>query len=267
VNRRRRRRTSPHGVVLPLEDAHFRSSHVLVHGPLHTVLIRSRGIRSEVPSGTAAPAPSTGLDPLQGMTRRPLSTRWASNDPPGVAAPYNGRDLSESAFPGVSMPRHVPSSTFHTSSTVYSSNRLPALFRPVPLLGFTLQSLAPPRKAVRLAAPFLSCCFQQPQSSTLRLSGRSQFRAASESYSFRGVRTPRDRRPAAGRCSPGFCPLQGARRGAMVDASVHLPPRTSVGRPPRRSSFPVPRGLAARCGQAHCCQWTDPPEVFHLNSP
>jgi hypothetical protein len=137
----------------------------------------------------------------------------------------------------------------------------------VPLMGFTLQSLAPPRKAVRLAASFLSCCFQQPQSSTLRFSGRSRFRAASESCSFRGVRTPQDRRPAAGRCSHGFSPLQGAHRDVMVDASVRLPPRTSVVRPPRRSFFPVPRGLAARRGQVHCCQRTDPPEVFHLNSP
>jgi hypothetical protein len=229
--------------------------------------MRSRGIRSEAPSGTAAPAPSTGLDPLQGMTRWSLSVHAVADDPPGVAAPYSGRDLPESAFPGDSTPRHVPSSAFRTPSTSYSSNRLPALFRPVPLMGFTLQSLAPPRKAVRLATPFLSCCFQQPQSSTLRFSGRSRFSAASESCSFRGVRTPRDRRPAQGRCSLGCSPLQGCRRDAMADASVRLPPRTSVERPPRRSSFPVPRGIAVRCGQVHCCQRTDPPEVLHLNSP
>jgi hypothetical protein len=146
--------------------------------------------------------------------------------PPEVRIPYSGLDRRESGILGVSRPRHLPSAASCTPSTVYSSLRLPALFRPVPLLGFTLQSLAPPRKAVRLSTPLLSCCFQQPQSSTLRFSGRSRFSAASESCSFRGVRTPRNRRSAAGRCSPGFHPLQGDRCFAMADASARLPPRT-----------------------------------------
>jgi len=227
VNRRHRRRTSPHGVVLPLEDSHLPSSHVLVRGTLLTVPLRSRGFRREAPSEAMASAPPTGLDPLQGMTRRPLPVPPGTDGLPEVPVPYSGRDSSESASPGVSTPRHVPPSTFHTSSTVFSSNGLPALFRPVPLLGFTLQSFAPPRKAVHLSVPVLSCRFQQPRSSTLRFSGRSRFSAASESCSFRGVRTPRDRRPAAGRCSPGFGPLQGARRLAMANASAGLPPRTS----------------------------------------
>jgi hypothetical protein len=78
-------------------------------------------------------------------------------DPPGVPVPYSGRDLPESVLPGVPDLRHGPSSAFRTPSTVCSSNRLPALLRPVPLLGFSLQSLAPPREAVRLSAPIPSC--------------------------------------------------------------------------------------------------------------
>jgi hypothetical protein len=60
-----------------------------------------------------------------------------------VPHPYNGRDLPESTIPGGSDLRYVPPAAFHTPSAVCSSCRLPALFRPVPFLGFSLQSLAP----------------------------------------------------------------------------------------------------------------------------
>jgi hypothetical protein len=121
--------------------------------------LRLRGLRRAIPSGAMAPAAPSGLDVPAGYDPAAFI-----DAPVGrvdhlrvVPRPYSGHDLPEYASPGVSDLRHVPPSAFLTPSTVCSSNRLPALFRPVPLLGFSLQSLAPLRAAVRLSTPLLSC--------------------------------------------------------------------------------------------------------------
>jgi hypothetical protein len=56
--------------------------------------------------------------------------------------------------PEGSNPRSVPSSAFLAPSTVCSSSRLPALFRPVPLMGFSLQSFAPPGQPYAFRRPY-----------------------------------------------------------------------------------------------------------------
>jgi hypothetical protein len=96
---------------------------------------------------------------LQGVTVRswPAALAGCAGNLPGVPRPYSGHDLPESGSRGGSDLRHLPPPAFRTPSTVCSSNRLPALFRPVPLLGFSLQSFAPSRVAARLSAPVLSC--------------------------------------------------------------------------------------------------------------
>ena len=157
--------------------------------------------------------------------------------------------------------------TFRTPSTAFSSNGLPALFRPVPLMGFTLQSFAPPRTAVRLSASLLSCCFQQPQSSTLRFSedhGSPQLQSLAPSVESVPGRTVALHKVVA---LLGFIlsrVLTAATWPALLPASL---PALGLDRPPKRSFSPVPRGVAVRCGQVNCCQSTDPPEVLHLNSP
>jgi len=161
--------------------------------------LRPRGLRCTTPSGTAVPAAPSGLGvpPGYDLAARADAALKPRGDLPGVPFPYSGRDLPESVLPGGSNLRHDPPSAFHTPSTVCSSSRLPALFRPVPLMGFSLQSLAPLREAARLSAPLPSCRYEQPQSSTLRFSGRSWFSAATGSCSSRRVRTPRGCRPTA----------------------------------------------------------------------
>jgi len=132
--------------------------------------LRPRGLRCTTPSGTAVPAAPSGLGvpPGYDLAARADAALKPRGDLPGVPFPYSGHDLPESVCPGGSNLRHDPPSAFHTPSTVCSSNRLPALFRPVPLLGFSLQSFAPLREAARLSAPLPSCRYEQPQSSTLR---------------------------------------------------------------------------------------------------
>jgi hypothetical protein len=267
VHRRRRRRTSPHGVVPPLEGPPRRRSRILVGGTLHTVLKRSRGLPSRQPSGTMVPAPSTGLDPLQGMTRRPLPA------PRGAARPsWGSAPLQRSRPVGVRMTRgiHAPARSALDVSHVLGGlllRRAPGPFQTGAALGVhpsepcsSSESRAPCGAATLL--PFLATAVFHSE-----VSGRSRFSATSESCSSRGVRTPRDRHPAVGPLLSWVSPLQGSRRVAVADASVRLPPRTSVVRPPKGSWLPVPRGVTDRCGQAHCRQWTDPPEVLHLNSP
>jgi hypothetical protein len=184
-------------------------------------------------------------------------------DPPGVPFPYSGHDLPESVLPGDSDLRHGPPSAFRTPSTVCSSNRLPALFRPVPLLGFSLQSLAPPREAVRLSAPIPSCRSQQPRSSTLRF-----FWKITVLRSFRVLLLPTSPHPAglpprrradallgldlsralAGMpwptLPPAFPPALRLRRASLktgrrlcLRASLHDPVRGSVSGPPALMRF------------------------------
>jgi hypothetical protein len=121
--------------------------------------LRPRGFRCTTPSGTAVPAAPADLGVPSGYDPavRADAALEPRGDLPGVPFPYSGRDPPESVSPGASKLRHVPSMAFHAPSTVCSSSRLPALFRPVPLMGFSLQSLAPRREAVRLSAPVPSC--------------------------------------------------------------------------------------------------------------
>lgn len=195
------------------------------------------------------------------MTFLPVPpTRCASDgDLPGVLRPYNGHDRWESGSPGVSKPRHLPPSAFHTPSTVCSSRRLPALFRPVPFLGFTLQSLAHSREAVRLSAPVPSCRSLKPRSSTLRFSGRSRFIATSGSCSSRRCRAPRNCRPAVGpllswvSIPPGLSPIRLGQRFRRPPS-----PHFSAAASPER------RGIACA---ARCCSTVRSDELSPVRRP
>ena len=258
------------GLFRPLKPERFAPSHVLVRGPLHAVPFGFEVFGRGAPSRTAVPAAPSDLNVPSGYdpTTFAAGALTPVGHPHGVRRPYSGHDPLESGSPGVSMPRHLPPSAFLTPSTVCSSIGLPTLFRSVPLLGFTLQSLAPFREAVRLSTPMPSCRFLKPRSSTLRFSGKSRFTATSGPCSPRTSRTPRDDVPPPGPCSPGFVVLQGSRPMALTDASARRPPRTSACRRLRRvADLPVPRGIAAPSGQTNCLQPVGPPELLHRFSP
>jgi hypothetical protein len=82
---------------------------------------------------------------LQGMTLRPSPPRLVDATAAFVRFRAPTAVMTCRSPPGPEDPSSVPvpSSAFLTPSTVCSSDKLPALFRPVPLLGFSLQSFAP----------------------------------------------------------------------------------------------------------------------------
>lgn len=99
--------------------------------------------------------------PLQGTSPRTNRRRVRAMPPTDVEGrPRNGEPATLLSFPalqrlrnrgsahrGDRCPRHVPASTFPTSSPAYSPRDLSGMFQPVTLLGFGLQGF-PPREGL-----------------------------------------------------------------------------------------------------------------------
>jgi hypothetical protein len=166
-------------------------------------------------SGAEAPEAPMALDPLQGIPRHPRRSPARLQRPSWGFAPLQRLQRGGPQFPGF-QPRFVPPSGFPTLLTG-SSLRAFRPRGPVPLMGFTLQSLSPPRSRTPFSAVAL----------LLFLATRSP-----------ALRTRRSRCPAA----PGLC----SPRGSVPGPAEAGPSRCSLGLRASPERSPATVGTASR---------------------
>ena len=178
--------------------------------------------------------------PLRGQPRRPRRSPARLQLPSWGFAPLQRQQSGGPHFPGFP-PRFVPPSGFPTLLTV-SSLRTSRPRRPVPLMGFTLQSVSPPQSRSPFSAVAL-LLFLTSRHPALR-TRRSRCPATPGRFSLRRSVLPRSRSPGKADALMGFTASPEsflARRGGGFPTPSLMPFRPpDSGRPAAWSSRASP---------------------------